>query len=93
MYDITPDSDSLCPETKLMNSSLGEDMERVISTLGHVHADIMRHLFGLNGLRPHTLEEIGLKFNLSRERIRQIKEISLRKMRNDKCINVLKDYL
>ena len=93
MYDITPDSDSLSPETRLINSSLGKDMERVISTLEYFQADVIRHVFGLNGLRPHTLEEIGMKFNLSRERVRQIKEISLKKMRNNKCINVLKDYL
>ncbi|MBW8323557.1 MAG: RNA polymerase sigma factor RpoD/SigA [Prolixibacteraceae bacterium] len=91
IYDIIPNGES-SPERSLMKTSLSKDLERVISTLGWFHADIIRYHFGLDGHRPHTIEELSEKFNLTRSRIRQIKESAIKKMRKEKCINVLKDH-
>src|SRR5690606_40510667 len=62
------------PDDGLMNDSLRKEVQRVLSTLTQREADVITLYFGLNGEHAMTLEEIGEKFNLTRERVRQIKE-------------------
>lgn len=64
-----------------------------MATLGEREAEILRYYFGLNGTRPHTLEEIGEVLGLTRERVRQIKEKSIKKLKNNYRNKLLKSYL
>ncbi len=93
MYDILLNENSLSPDNGLMTVSLRNEIERSLSTLGEREADVLRFYFGLSGHRQHTLEEIGDEFGLTRERVRQIKEKTIKKMRNNYRNKLLKSYL
>jgi RNA polymerase primary sigma factor len=93
LYDLLINEDSLNPDCGLMNNSLCQEIERTLATLSSREADIIRHFYGLNGVRQHSLEEIATKFILTRERVRQIKEKTLKKMRNNHRNHLLKPYL
>jgi RNA polymerase primary sigma factor len=93
MYDILLNNDSPSPDNELIDSSLRKEIERSLSTLGDREADILRYYFGLNGSQPHTLEEIGDEFGLTRERVRQIKEKAIKKLKNQYRNRLLKAYL
>ncbi|MEE4286961.1 MAG: sigma-70 family RNA polymerase sigma factor [Mariniphaga sp.] len=93
MYDVMLNDDSPSPDSGLINSSLRLEIERSLATLGDREADILRYYFGLNGCSPHTLEEIGDTFGLTRERVRQIKEKAIKKLRNQYRNRLLKAYL
>ena len=93
MYDILLNEDFASPDKGLMNISLCKEIERSLSTLGEREADVIRYYFGLSGHRQHTLEEIGVEFGLTRERVRQIKEKTIKKMRNNYRNRLLKSYL
>lgn len=93
LYDVMLNEDSPSPDSELMNSSLRQEIERSLSTLGDREAEILRCYFGLKGYQPHTLEEIGDKFALTRERVRQIKEKAIKKLRNQYRNRLLKVYL
>jgi len=93
LYDLLINEDSLNPDCGLMNNSLCQEIERTLATLSSREADIIRHFYGLNGVRQHSLEEIATKFSLTRERVRQIKEKTLKKMRNHHRNHLLKPYL
>lgn len=93
MYDILLNEDSLSPDHGLMNVSLCKEIERTLSTLDEREADVIRYYFGLSGHQQHTLEEIGEEFGLTRERVRQIKEKTIKKMRNHYRNRLLKAYL
>lgn len=93
MYDILLNEDSLSPDKGLMKTSLCKEIERALSTLHEREADVLRYFFGLSGHRQHTLEEIGLEFGLTRERVRQIKEKTIKKLRNNFRNRLLKPYL
>jgi RNA polymerase primary sigma factor len=93
MYDVMLNDDSPSPDSGLMNSSLRQEIERSLATLGDREAEILRCYYGLNGYQPHTLEEIGDKFALTRERVRQIKEKAIKKLRNQYRNRLLKAYL
>lgn len=93
MYDVMLNEDSPRPDEKLMNSSLKEEIERSLSTLGEREAEILRFYFGLKNYQPHTLEEIGDEFGLTRERVRQIKEKAIKKLKNQYRNRLLKTYL
>ncbi len=93
MYEVMLNDDSLNPEEKLLDDSLRQEIERSLNTLGAREAEILRFYFGLNGYHSHTLEEIGSKFGLTRERVRQIKEKSIKKLRNQYRNRLLKSYL
>jgi RNA polymerase primary sigma factor len=81
MYDVMLNDDSPSPDNQLINSSLRKEIERSLSTLGEREAEILRCYFGLNGNHPHTLEEIGDEFGLTRERVCQIKEKAIKKIK------------
>ena len=73
MYEVMSSDSSPKPDKQLMNESLRREIERSLSTLTPREADVIRLYFGLSGKHPMTLEEIGEKFDLTRERVRQIK--------------------
>jgi RNA polymerase primary sigma factor len=73
LYDIMLSKDSVSPEAELLKDSLNKEIERVLSTLSNREAEIIRLYYGLGYKNQLTLEEIGEKFDLTRERVRQIK--------------------
>ena len=76
-----------------MKDSLLKEIERALSTLTPREAEIIRLFYGIDTKQPFTLEEIGDKFELTRERVRQIKEKSIRRLRHTSRSNLLKQYL
>lgn len=94
MYEILQtDERSNTPENNLLYDSLRNEIERTISTLHEREAEVIRYYFGLNDMPPHSLEEIGEKLNLTRERARQIKERALRHLKHVSKCKILKTYL
>ncbi len=93
MYDVLRSEEAITPETELLYESLRKEIDRAISTLTPREADVIRLYFGLNGSHPMTLEEIGEKFDLTRERVRQIKEKAIRRLKHTSRSKILKSYL
>ena len=93
MYEVMTSDDSPSPEKGLMTDSLRREIERSLSTLTTREADVVRLYFGLNGKHAMTLEEIGEKFDLTRERVRQIKEKAIRRLKHTSRSKILKTYL
>ncbi|MBE9481424.1 MAG: sigma-70 family RNA polymerase sigma factor [Bacteroidetes bacterium] len=93
LYDVLKIDEGITPETELLYESLRKEIERAISTLTTREADVIRLYFGLNGSHPMTLEEIGEKFDLTRERVRQIKEKAIRRLKHTSRCKILKTYL
>jgi RNA polymerase primary sigma factor len=93
MYDVMISESSPSPESELMNDSLRKEIERALGTLTTREADVITSYFGLNGEHPMTLEEIGEKFDLTRERVRQIKEKAIRRLKHTSRSRILKMYL
>jgi RNA polymerase primary sigma factor len=93
MYDVLRGEDSNTPETGLLYESLRKEIDRAVSTLTQREADVVKLYFGLNATHPMTLEEIGEKFDLTRERVRQIKEKAIRRLKHTSRSKILKSYL
>jgi len=93
MNDIYTSDDNPTPENALMNESLRREIERSLSTLTAREADVVRLFFGLDGKHPMSLEEIGDRFDLTRERVRQIKEKAIRRLKHTSRSKHLKSYL
>ena len=93
MYDVLRNDDGPTPETELLYDSLRKEIDRAVSTLTPREADVVKLYFGLNGGHPMTLEEIGEKFDLTRERVRQIKEKAIRRLKHTSRSKILKTYL
>jgi RNA polymerase primary sigma factor len=93
MYDVMEEKDSISPDRDLIHESLRREIERSLSTLTVREADVVRLYFGLNGNQPLTLEEIGERFELTRERVRQIKEKAVRRLKHTSRSKLLKAYL
>jgi len=93
MYDVLKSSESPSPDNSLVTESLRREIERSLSTLTPREADVLRLFFGLNGETALTLEEIGEKFELTRERVRQIKEKAIRRLKQGSRCRLLKTYL
>ena len=93
MYDVMQAEDSPSPENGLLNESLRREIERALHTLTSREADVVRLYFGLSGEHAMTLEEIGEKFDLTRERVRQIKEKAIRRLKHTSRSKILKTYL
>ncbi|WP_020528911.1 sigma-70 family RNA polymerase sigma factor [Flexithrix dorotheae] len=93
LYDVLQNGDEVNPDTELMNDSLRREVYRALSSLTKREADVITLYFGLNGEHSMTLEEIGEKFNLTRERVRQIKEKAIRRLRHTSRSKALKPYL
>lgn len=93
MYDVLPNDSLPGPEKELVIESLRKDIERSLSTLTAREGDVVRLYFGLNGKHPLTLEEIGERFELTRERVRQIKEKAIRRLKHTSRSRMLQSYL
>lgn len=93
MYDVMTSDDTPGPDRGLLTESLRKEIERSLSTLTAREADVVRLYFGLNGKHPMTLEEIGERFDLTRERVRQIKEKAIRRLKHTSRSKILKTYL
>ena len=94
MLDLMSEKNSILhPDKALMAESLRDEIERSFSTLPSREAEILRLYFGINCKAPLTLEEIGEEFALTRERVRQIKEKALRKLKHTSRCKLLKTYL
>ncbi|MBP6460266.1 MAG: RNA polymerase sigma factor RpoD/SigA [Crocinitomicaceae bacterium] len=93
LYDVLPNDYMDTPDKSLVQESLRKDIERSLSTLTSREGEVVRMYFGLNGRYPLTLEEIGDQFDLTRERVRQIKEKAIRRMKHTSRSKMLKNYL
>ncbi|EMR04483.1 sigma-70 family RNA polymerase sigma factor [Cesiribacter andamanensis] len=93
LLDVLENDSEETPDAELMNDSLRREVQRALSTLTQREADVIALYFGLNGEHSMTLEEIGEKFNLTRERVRQIKEKAIRRLRHTSRSKALKPYL
>ena len=93
LKDVLPNENQHLPDKELMKESLVKEVENILSNLDEREAEVIKLSFGIGSNHKATLEEIGDRFNLTRERIRQIKEKALRKLRNEKRSSRLKDYL
>lgn len=94
LYDVLLVNDSLpTPDTGLALESLRKEIDRSLSTLTEREGDIVRLFYGLEGNYPLTLEEIGDRFDLTRERVRQIKEKAIRRLKHVSRSKMLKSYL
>lgn len=92
-YDVMLDNTEKRPDTDLLKNSLGQEIERTLESLTSRESDIIKLYFGLEGNHPHTLEEIGEVFDLTRERVRQIKEKAIKRLKLSRRSRVLKSYL
>jgi len=93
MYDLMGNENSISPDKDLISESLQHEIFRALSTLTEREADVVKLFFGLGGKHPHSLEEIGEKFELTRERVRQIKEKAVRRLKHGSRSRLLKSYL
>ncbi len=93
LLDVIPNNDQPTPDSELMVESLKEEIERAISTLSEKEATVIRLYYGINTEYSATLEEIGEILNLTRERVRQIKEKALRRLRHASRSKNLMAYL
>ncbi len=93
MYDLMTNESSLSPDKELIGESLQLEITRALSTLTEREADVVKLFFGLGGKHAHSLEEIGEKFDLTRERVRQIKEKAVRRLKHGSRSRLLKAYL
>ncbi len=92
LLDVMPNEDAPNSDNPLIRESLTNEVERTLSTLTAREKAIVKHFFGI-GVSDMTLEEIGDKFGLTRERVRQIKEKAIRKLRHRSRCKLLKTYL
>ncbi|MBW8049299.1 MAG: RNA polymerase sigma factor RpoD/SigA [Cytophagales bacterium] len=93
LLDILENNTTGPPDTSLINDSLCKEVQRALSTLTKREADVVTLYYGLNGHPASSLEEIGEEFNLTRERVRQIKEKAIRRLRHTSRSKTLKPYL
>jgi RNA polymerase primary sigma factor len=92
LLDVLVNDDAPIADKTLINESLQKEINRALSTLTERESDIIKMFFGIGG-QEMTLEEIGDKFQLTRERVRQIKEKAIRRLRQDSRSKLLKSYL
>ena len=93
LLDVMPDQDAVNPDATLMRNSLSTEIKNALSTLSEKEAQVLSLYYGLSGGHAISLEEIGAQFDLTRERVRQIKEKATRKLRNSSRTKMLKTYL
>ncbi|GJQ19740.1 MAG: RNA polymerase sigma factor RpoD [Bacteroidia bacterium] len=93
LLDVIQDQRQPAPDSTLMDESLKVEVKRALATLSEREAQVIRLYFGLDQEHSLTLEEIGEKFNLTRERVRQIKEKAIRRLRHASRSKALRAYL
>lgn len=93
LYDVLRSGESPNPDKELIHESLKTEIVRALETLTPREADVVKLYFGLGENHPMTLEEIGETFDLTRERVRQIKEKAIRRLKHTSRSKILKTYL
>lgn len=93
LVDVLVNHDSPRADGQLMNESLSKEIDRALSTLTERERDVIKLFFGIGIPHGLTLEEIGAKFDLTRERVRQIKEKAVRRLRHSSRSKLLQQYL
>ncbi|HPM31113.1 MAG TPA: RNA polymerase sigma factor RpoD/SigA [Chryseolinea sp.] len=93
LLDVLTNENEETPDSGLMVDSLRREVQRALSTLTQRESDVIAYYFGLNGEHALTLEEIGEKFSLTRERVRQIKEKATRRLKQSSRSKTLRSYL
>ncbi|MDR2135334.1 MAG: sigma-70 family RNA polymerase sigma factor [Treponema sp.] len=93
LEDFIEDEQHEAPEDYAMNRALKEDIENVLDTLDRKEADIIRFRYGLGNCRPLSLKEIGSRFNLTKERIRQIEKKAIKRLQHPTRQRVLYSYI
>ena len=93
LYDVLRSGEAPNPDKNLLHESLRTEIERALDTLTPREADVVRLYFGLGEKHAMTLEEIGETFDLTRERVRQIKEKAIRRLKHTSRSKILKTYL
>lgn len=91
--DLMEDTKGADPEEMMIDKTLQESIEEVLSTLTDKESSVIRFRFGLNGERPHSLKEIGDKYNLTKERIRQIEKKAISRLRHPIRSQKLQSYI
>jgi RNA polymerase primary sigma factor len=93
LLDVIQDNRQPAPDSGLLEQSLKDEVKRALATLSDREAQVIKLYFGLDSEHSLTLEEIGEKFNLTRERVRQIKEKAIRRLRHASRSKALRTYL
>ena len=93
MYDVLSNDSLPGPESNLVVESLRKDIERSLTALTQRESDVIRLFYGLEGRAAMSLDEIGVRFDLTRERVRQIKEKAIRRLKHSSKNRILKSYL
>ena len=93
LSDFVEDKGQKAPEESVIDRSLREDINSVLNTLSRKEADIIQFRFGLNGKRPMSLKEIGNRYKLTKERIRQIEKKALKRLQHPSRSHALRSYL
>ena len=92
LMDVLPNIHDPEPDSDVMDQSLREEVNYILDTLNDRESRILKLYYGLDGEKAHTLEEVGIEFKLTRERIRQIKEKALLKLRDNSRSKLLCQY-
>ncbi|MFT6747262.1 MAG: RNA polymerase primary sigma factor [Glaciecola sp.] len=93
LLDVLEDSSSLKADNELMQESLKKEINRTLAKLPERESEVVKLFYGIGGVREISLDEIGSRFNLTRERVRQIKEKAIKRLRNDNKKALLQGYL
>jgi len=93
MYELLENKHEAAPDNDLIIESLRSEINRALTALTPREADVVRLYYGLSGSHSHSLEEIGEKFELTRERVRQIKEKAVRRLKHASRSKFLMGYL
>lgn len=93
LYDVVKSNESPKPDADLIQDSLNVEVNRALNTLSEKEAEVIRFYYGISKKQPMSLQEIGEVFGLTRERVRQIKEKGIRRLRHTSKSKVLKTYL
>jgi RNA polymerase primary sigma factor len=93
LYDVVRSGESPRPDMFLLQQSLNTEINRALDTLSQREADVVKLYYGIGDQQSMTLAEIGLTFDLTRERVRQIREKAIRKLRHNSRSKLLKTYL
>ncbi|ALM20262.1 RNA polymerase sigma factor RpoD [Nonlabens tegetincola] len=93
LYDVVRSGESPNPDKELLHESLTLEIKRALETLSQKEADVISLYFGIGNQQPMSLEEIGETFDLTRERVRQIKEKGIKRLRQNSRSKILKSYL
>jgi RNA polymerase primary sigma factor len=93
LLDVLENESEEAPDSGLLGDSLRKEVQRSLSTLTDKESDVISLYFGLNGGHPMSLEDIGERFDITRERVRQIKESGIRRLRSTSRSKTLKSYL